>query len=266
MLEPLRLGVCGAAGRMGRRVVAAVAADPGWKLVAALEAPGHPALGQDAGVYAGTPPLGVFISQELSPGNIPEVMIDFSTPAGALSITRLCRELSVPLVCATTGLTNSQMEVLREAATTIPVVWSPNMSLMVNLTMRLAQMAANVLAGRDVDVEIIERHHRFKEDAPSGTALKLGQIIAEAMGQERHVHGRHGRPGPRSRDEIGFHAVRGGDDPGQHTVVFAMPGEVLELTVRATTRDAYVYGALSAAKFLVGKPPGLYSMADVLGL
>ncbi len=140
------------------------------------------------------------------------------------------------------------------------------MSLAVNLTMKLCEVAARALADKDADVEIIERHHRFKEDSPSGTALKFGQIVAQAMGQTQHRHGRSGRPGKRPHDEIGYHAIRSGDNPGEHTVVFAMLGETIELGVRATNRDCYALGALRAAQFLAGKPPGLYQMSDVLGL
>jgi 4-hydroxy-tetrahydrodipicolinate reductase len=140
------------------------------------------------------------------------------------------------------------------------------MSLAVNLTMKLAETAARALRDRDADVEILERHHRFKEDAPSGTALKFGQIIAGEMGQTEHRHGREGRPGARPHHEIGYHAIRVGDNPGEHTIVFALLGETIELTVRASNRDCYAAGALAAAKFLVGKPAGLYAMSDVLGL
>jgi 4-hydroxy-tetrahydrodipicolinate reductase len=140
------------------------------------------------------------------------------------------------------------------------------MSLAVNLTMRLAETAAKALKDRDADVEILERHHRFKEDSPSGTALKFGQIIAAAMGQTAHRHGREGRPGKRPHSEIGYHAIRIGDNPGEHTIIFGMLGETIELSVRATNRDCYAAGALAAAKFLVGKKPGLYGMNDVLGL
>jgi len=140
------------------------------------------------------------------------------------------------------------------------------MSLAVNLTMKLVEVAAAALADKDADVEILERHHRFKEDSPSGTALKFGQIIAERMGQTEHRHGRQGRPGKRPHEEIGYHAIRVGDNPGEHTIVFAPLGETIELTVRATNRDCYALGALAAAKFLAGRPPGLYGMNHVLGL
>ncbi len=196
-----------------------------------------------------------------------DVVIDFSIPAGTQAITMSCVERRVPLVVATTGLIDEQQRLLRGAAEQIPLLWSPSMSMTVNLAMKLAQVAGEALA-RDpsgVDVEIIERHHRFKEDAPSGTALKFGELIAEVMGQTAHRHGREGRIGKRPHGEIGFHAIRTGDNPGEHTVLFGLLGETLELTVRASNRDCYAHGALTAAKFLVGKPPGLYGMSDVLG-
>ena len=266
MSSVISVGVSGAAGRMGRRVIALAATNADFQVVTALEKPGHPQLGQDAGLVAGVGSLGVPITSDWPEASRPQVMIDFSVPEAATSVCEQCSNRGVALVCATTGLSAEQMNVLRRAAEKIPVLWSPNMSLMVNLAMKLAATAATALAGRDVDVEIIERHHRFKEDAPSGTALKFGQIISEKMGQTRAVHGRQGRPGVRPRDEIGYHAVRAGDDPGQHTIIFALLGEVLELTVRAMNRDAYALGALAAARFLIGKPPGFYSMGDVLGL
>ena len=169
---------------------------------------------------------------------------------------------------ATTGLDDEQKQLVTSAAEEIPVVWAPNMSMAVNLTMKLAAMAAEVLKGipNGADVEIIERHHRFKKDAPSGTALHFGEIIANAMGQSQHVHGREGLVGQRPRDEIGYHALRVGDNPGEHTIVFGMLGETVELTVRATNRDCYALGALAAAKFASKQSPGLYSMNDVLGL
>jgi 4-hydroxy-tetrahydrodipicolinate reductase len=169
---------------------------------------------------------------------------------------------------ATTGLSEALQQQLRELARRVAVVWAPNMSLAVNLIMKLAEDAARILkhSPGGIDVEIIERHHRYKEDAPSGTALKFGQIIAEAMQLKRHIHGREGQMGQRSRDEIGYHAVRVGDNPGEHTIIFGMLGETMELTVRASSRDCYALGALQAAKFAAQQPPGLYNMNDVLGL
>jgi 4-hydroxy-tetrahydrodipicolinate reductase len=249
---------------MGRRLVAIGSADPELTVAAALESAGHPQLGEDAGVMAGLGPLGTPLCASLDVDV--DALIDFSAPAAAAAIADTCREKGIPLVSATTGLDQAQTGRLHAAAERTAVLWAPNMSLAVNLTMKLAELAARALREKDADAEILERHHRFKEDAPSGTALKFGRIIADVMGQTAHRHGRQGRPGKRPHDEIGYHAIRVGDNPGEHTVVFAMPGEMLELTVRATSRDCYALGALAAAKFVAAKPPGMYAMADVLGL
>ena len=251
---------------MGQRLVALTAADKELKLAAAIDAPGHPRLGQDAGVIAGVGPLGVPLAGGLSGGV--DVVIDFSLPAAAEIIAQTCVAQKLPLVMGTTGFSDAQQQKLRAAAATIPLLQAPNMSVAVNLAMKLAAIAGQSLRDHSTgaDVEIIEQHHRYKEDAPSGTALRFGQIIAQAMGQTVHRHGREGRPGPRPHGEIGYHAVRTGDHPGEHTILFGLLGESLELTVRATSRDCYVHGALAAAKFLAGKPPGMYGMNDVLGL
>ena len=263
-MTKIRIAIHGAAGRMGRRLVALGAADPQLTLAAALESPGHALLGDDAGSLAGAGALGVPLAAELL---VPvDVVIDFSVPQAAEAILDTCRRNKLPLVLATTGFEPQQVERIRAAAQEIPLLWSPSMSMAVNLAMKLCELAGKVLADKDADVEILERHHRFKEDSPSGTALKFGEIIAKEMGQTRQVHGRSGRPGKRPHDEIGFHAIRVGDNPGEHTIIFAMLGETLELTVRASNRDCYAQGALAAAKFLAGKPPGLYGMGDVLGL
>ncbi len=260
----LSIAIHGAAGRMGKRLIALGAADGELKIVAALETPEHPQLGHDAGTLAGVGPLGVPLSAAL---DVPaDVVIDFSVPEAFDPLLETCLARRVPLVVATTGLKSEQLERIRRAAADIAIVWAPSMSLAVNLTMKLAKDAARALADKDADVEIIERHHRFKEDAPSGTALKFGQIIAAEMGQTAAAHGRQGRPGPRPHGEIGYHAVRTGDNPGEHTIVFGMLGETIELTVRASNRDCYAVGALAAAKFVAKKSPGLYNMNDVLGL
>jgi 4-hydroxy-tetrahydrodipicolinate reductase len=251
---------------MGQRLVALAAADKELKLAAAIDAPGHPRLGQDAGLIAGVGSLGVPLAGTLAGGV--DVVIDFSLPAAAEAIVQTCVAQKLPLVMGTTGFSDSQQRKLTEAAAVIPVLQAPNMSVAVNLVMKLAEVAGRALRDHPsgADVEIIERHHRYKEDAPSGTALKFGQIIAAAMGQTTHRHGREGRPGARPHAEIGYHAVRTGDNPGEHTIIFGLLGETIELTVRATSRDCYVHGALAAAKFLAGKPPGMYGMNDVLGL
>jgi 4-hydroxy-tetrahydrodipicolinate reductase len=259
----LRIAIHGAAGRMGQRLIAIASSDRDLQVAAALDAANHPRLNEDAGILAGVGKLDVPLSASL---DVPvQAVIDFSVPQAVDTILEVCLAKKLPLVVATTGLTESQMAKIREAARTIPIVWSPSMSLAVNLTMKLTEVAAKALKDKDADVEIIERHHRFKEDSPSGTALKFGQIIADAMGLSEHRHGREGRPGKRPHNEIGYHAVRGGDNPGEHTILFAMLGETIELKVAASNRDCYALGALAAAKFLAGKPAGLYGMNDVLG-
>jgi 4-hydroxy-tetrahydrodipicolinate reductase len=259
-----RIAIHGAAGRMGRRLIALGAADSQLTIAAALESPENGFLGQDAGLVAGAGALGVLLASELL---VPvDVVIDFSVPKAAEAVIETCRQKKLPLVVATTGFEPPQVEQLRAAAKEIPLLWSPSMSLSVNLAMKLCELAGKALADRDADVEIIERHHRFKEDSPSGTALKFGEIIAAQMGHTQHVHGRSGRPGKRPHQEIGYHAIRVGDNPGEHTILFAMLGETLELTIRASNRDCYAQGALAAAKFLAGKSAGLYGMSDVLRL
>ena len=228
LIMPLRIAIHGAAGRMGQRLVALAAADP------ELSHRAPPSTRRSIRGWAKTPArspaieaLGVPLSASLDAAV--DVVIDFSVPAAAEQIVETCRQKKIPLVVATTGLTRRRLAKLRAAAQEIPLLWSPNMSLAVNLTMKLAEMAAKALKDRDADVEILERHHRFKEDSPSGTALKFGQIIAGAMGQTAHRHGREGRPGKRPHDEIGYHAIRVGDNPGEHTIVFGMLGETIEL-------------------------------------
>jgi len=253
---------------MGQRLVALGSQAEDLQVVAALEYAQHPKLGTDAGIVAGVEEIGMPLTGSLDVDVDVEAMIDFSVPAGAEAATDLCASRGIPLVMATTGLTPEQENKIRAAAEKIPVVWAPNMSTAVNLTMKLAAMAGDTLkgVGGGVDVEIIDRHHRYKEDSPSGTALKFGQVIAESMGQTEHVHGREGITGQRSQNEIGYHALRVGDNPGEHTIVFSMLGETVELIVRASNRDCYAQGALTAAKFVAGKPAGLYSMFDVLNL
>ena len=260
----LRIAIHGAAGRMGQRLIALTAADNDLVLAAAIDTAEHPHQGEDAGQVAGVKALGVPISAEID--RKVDVVIDFSVPAAAEKIIETCRRKKIPLILATTGFDEAQIKKIHATAEEIPLLWSPSMSLAVNLTMKLAELAGTALKDSDADVEILERHHRFKEDAPSGTALKFGQIISDAMGQTSHQHGREGRPGKRPHNEIGYHAVRTGDNPGEHSIVFGMLGETIELSVRASNRDCYAAGALAAAKFLVGKKPGLYGMNDVLGL
>jgi 4-hydroxy-tetrahydrodipicolinate reductase len=252
---------------MGQRIIACAAADATpWRLVAAIERAGHPRAGTDAGLLSGIPPAGVAIGDAWDcPA---DVVIDFSLPEAVPAIVATCVAKRVPLVVATTGLDTHAREVIANAAAEIPILQSPSMSLAVNIAMDLVARAGSLLGrvGSRTDVEIVECHHRHKEDSPSGTALKFGQIVQQAMGQTRAAHGREGRPGARPADEIGYHAVRAGDNPGEHTILFGLDGESLSVNVRATSRDCYATGALAAAAFLVGRQPGLYSMRDVLGI
>lgn len=265
-MNKLSLAIHGAAGRMGQRLIALASADDSFELVAAIDHAQHPQLGSDAGILAGVGELGLPLTGALSgPAG---AVIDFSTPAATISILQACAAAGVPLVLATTGLEAEQQAMVREASARIPIVWAPSMSLAVNLTMKLCELAGRALKDHPsgADVEIIERHHRFKEDAPSGTALRFGEIIGGAMGLTQHTHGREGRPGARPHNEIGYHAVRVGDNPGEHTIVFGLLGETIELRVAATNRDCYAHGALTAARFVARQSPGLYTMNDVLGL
>lgn len=267
MSNPIQLIVHGAAGRMGRRVVALATDDTNFQLTAAIDHQSNPLIGQDAGLLAGVAATGVALRAEWP--EEAQAVIDFSLPNAVDACLKESLERKFPLVVATTGLSDSQKASLEEASKLIPICWAPSMSMAVNLTMKLTQQITETLKGvtGGLDVEIIERHHRFKADAPSGTALRFGELIAEKMdGDVKHVQGREGETGERSRHEIGYHAVRVGDNPGEHTIVFGMMGERIELNVAASNRDCYASGALAAARWLQGKPNGLYSMFDVLGL
>ena len=262
----LKISISGAVGRMGLRLIACSIADQDLELVDAIDRSDHSDIGTDAGLLAGAGNSGVNVASEYCGQS--QAVIDFSTPAGAMLAINYCVDKKCPLVMATTGLEDAEVKALESAAKTIPVVWAPSMSLAVNLMMKVTEFVGKALKDLDggVDVEILERHHRFKVDSPSGTALKFGQIVGEAMGLTQHQHGREGVIGQRTRDEIGYHAVRAGDDPGQHTILFGMLGEKIELHVAASNRDCYALGALAAAKFVAGQQPGLYNMFDVLGL
>jgi 4-hydroxy-tetrahydrodipicolinate reductase len=260
------VGVNGACGRMGQRIMQLMREDRELSLGAALEMPGHPQQGRDIGEVAGIGAIGIHVSNLLSPDHRLDVVIDFSTPEGTLSILPLCLGRKIPIVVATTGHTAAQKREIEAAAHHTAVLMAPNMSLAVNVLMTLCTQAARLLKERNFDVEILERHHRFKKDSPSGTALHLAHLIQEAMGQTELRHGREGLVGERSPQEIGIHAIRVGDNVGEHTVVFSTLGETLEITHRAHARDCYVRGALQAAKFLADRPAGRYTMNDVLGL
>jgi 4-hydroxy-tetrahydrodipicolinate reductase len=259
------IAINGAGGRMGQRLVALAHEDPALKVVAALDAPGAPALGRDAGEVAGVGPIGVPISAGLPLESRPDCVIDFSAPPGTMAVLPVCVARRVPLVVATTGHTDAQRAEIEAAAHDTAVLFAPNMSLVVNLLFKLVQLTAEALKGKGFDAEIVERHHRYKKDSPSGTAVHFAEIIREVQGG-RFVHGREGLVGERAADEIGLHAVRAGDNVGEHTIVFSTLGETLELVHKGHSRDSYARGALLAAKFLATKTAGRYTMADVLGL
>jgi 4-hydroxy-tetrahydrodipicolinate reductase len=265
----VELVVAGAAGRMGGRLVALAREAGDLRVTGAFERPGHPAIGQDAGEVAGAGHLGVPIAADPTPLlTAGRVLMEFTAPEPTLEHLRLVAARGARAVVGTTGLQPAQLEEVRRLATRVPVLLSPNMSVGVNLAFRVLALMARAL-GDDYDVEITEIHHRMKKDAPSGTAAKMAEVVAEALGrriEDTGVYGRHGLVGERTTKEIGVHSLRGGDVVGEHTVVFSTAGERLELTHRAHSRDTFAHGALRAARFVATAPPGLYSMHDVLGL
>lgn len=260
------LGINGAAGRMGQRLVHLIDEDNDLGLGAALETAHHPRLGQDIGEIAGLGKLNLPLRAEVPREQRLDVLIDFSMPEGTMTVLPLCVDRRIPLVVATTGHTAEQRRDIEAAAHHTAVLMAPNMSLSVNVLFQLVRQAAALLQNKGFDVEIVERHHRFKKDAPSGTALYFARIVQEVMGQTELRHGREGLVGERPPHEIGMHALRTGDNVGEHTIIFSTLGETLELVHKGHTRDSYARGALLAAKFLAGKPPGRYTMNDVLGL
>jgi 4-hydroxy-tetrahydrodipicolinate reductase len=262
----IHIGINGVCGRMGQRILALAHEDEELSVAAAMDAPGHAKQGADAGEIAGVGNIGVPVASALPLDKHLDVVIDFSTPEGTMQVLSTCLARRIPLIVATTGHTHSQREQIEEAGHETALLMAPSMSLGVNLLMKLVGQAAEALRDRGFDVEIVERHHRFKKDSPSGTALQFAKIVKDAMGQTELRHGREGIVGERPPTEIGVHAIRVGDNVGEHTIVFSTLGETLELSHRAHSRDCYVRGALQAAKFLAGRPPGRYTMNDVLGL
>jgi 4-hydroxy-tetrahydrodipicolinate reductase len=256
-------GIC---GRMGLRILQLAREDADLVVAAAVDGPEHPYQGRDAGEVAGVGRVAVPIGAEVPPDVRLDAMIDFSTPQGTMAVLPQCVARRIPLLVATTGHSPAQRQEIEAAAHETALLIAPNMSLAVNVLMELVAEAARVLRDKGFDAEILERHHRFKKDSPSGTALHFARIIQEAMGQTQLRHGREGLVGERPAHEIGIHAIRVGDNVGEHTILFSTLGETLELTHRAHTRDCYARGALQAAKFLAGRPPGRYTMNDVLGL
>ncbi len=260
--------VAGAAGRMGRRIINMIQRTEGIGLGAAFERPDSPAVGQDAGIVAGSAPQGIDIAGSLDPViDQGDVIIDFSVSRASLEHARTAALHKRPIVIGTTGFTNEELEEIRGLAEGFPCVLAPNMSVGINLLYKLVETAARVL-GDEYDVEIIEAHHRMKKDAPSGTALQLGKVAAASLGRDLEKVGvfeRHGLIGERDREEIGIQTVRAGDIVGEHTVLFGGVGERIELVHRASSRDTFARGAVRAAMWIVGRPPGFYNMQDVLG-
>ena len=263
----IRVAVAGAAGRMGRALIQAIDSSQELTLGAGFENAASTALGQDAGALAGVGACGVIISDE------PEaeienfdVIIDFTTPNATLALAGFCADAKKAMVIGTTGFTDEQQSELNSCSEKTAVFMSPNMSVGVNLMLQLVARAARALAN-DVDVEVIEAHHKDKVDAPSGTAVRIGEVLAEALQRDLAkdaVYGRQGITGARERNTIGFSTIRGGDIVGEHTVLFAGEGERLEITHRAQSRSNFAQGALRAVSFIQDKPPGLYSMEDLL--
>lgn len=262
--------VCGAMGRMGKAILSVLSGRPyGLSLAAALEAPGHPLLGRDAFEAAGAGSAGVPVTSDFAAAvSGADVAIDFTHPASSVVHAREAASAGTPIVIGTTGLSPDQAGEIREAGTRVACVLSPNMSVGVNLMFKVAADVARAL-GEEFDVEIVEVHHRFKKDSPSGTAVKLADAVAGALGREMRevgVYGRHGMIGERPGKEIGVLAVRAGDVVGEHTVIFGGIGERFEITHRAHSRDTFARGAVRAASWVLGKPPGLYDMNAVLGI
>jgi len=265
----IKVAVTGAAGRMGQRIVCLTTAADGLTVAAAVERPLHKAVGEDAGVVAGCGRLGVAISDSLERAmQISDVLIDFTFPEVTLENAAVCARLGKRMVIGSTGFTPEQRHALGEFSRAIPIVCAPNMSVGVNVCFKVLKEIAKSL-GEDFDVEIVELHHNKKKDAPSGTAVRMGEVVATALGRDYHqvanCH-REGFTGERTREEIGMQTVRGGDIVGEHTVYFIGMGERIELTHRAMSRDMFARGAVRAAAWLATQKPGLYDMQDVLGL
>ena len=266
-MSTVSLGISGAAGRMGKRLIALAAEQPElFKLTTAIDAPGSPMLGKDAGSVAGVNAAGVAITASLA-GN-PDVIIDFSVPSATRALLAQCVDRKIAMMIGTTGLTPADHELIAQAADTIPVLQATNTSLGVNVLLAVAAQVARQL-GEAYDIEIVEAHHNLKKDSPSGTALSLAESICTATGRNMEkdlVHGREGHEALRKKGTIGMHAVRMGDVVGDHTIYYATPGERVEIRQIATNRDTFVRGALRAAAYLARQKAGRYTMADVLGL
>ncbi|OEU70334.1 MAG: 4-hydroxy-tetrahydrodipicolinate reductase [Desulfuromonadales bacterium C00003093] len=265
----MKVAIVGAAGRMGSRLIHAVLEAEGLELTGATERPGHPQIGMDAGLVAGAGELGILISDDLAATMVhADVLIDFTFPDVTLKNLHVCAELGKRVVSGSTGFTPEQRAEVEKYAEEIPVVLAPNMSVGVNACFKLLKEAAKIL-GDGFDVEVVELHHNKKKDSPSGTAVRMGEVVAEALGRDYNRvanYHREGLCGERTKEEIGMQTVRGGDIVGEHTVYFIGMGERIEISHRAMSRDMFARGAARACQWLNGKEPGLYDMQDVLGL
>jgi 4-hydroxy-tetrahydrodipicolinate reductase len=268
-MEPIRVAIAGAGGRMGRTLITAAHGTEGLRVTAATEQSDSALVGVDAGELAGIGHIGAPVRPDLDEVLADfDVLIDFTTPRATMHHVELCRDARCRMVIGTTGLTPEQRETVSEAAIDTAVVLAPNMSVGVNLCFKLLDLAARVM-GDDVDIEIIEAHHRHKVDAPSGTALRLGESVADALDRDLDrvaIYGREGITGERPAETIGFSTIRGGDVVGDHTVLFAGIGERVEITHKASSRMTFAKGAARAAHWVADKPAGLYDMGHVLGL
>lgn len=258
MKKEIKIAVAGACGRMGSTIISLLTKTPDMRTVWAFESKGHPSVGSVVS--------DIEIKDNLDECQNAEVLIDFTNPESSIQNLQTAKEKNLKVVIGTTGFSSSQIEIIRNISKEISVVVSPNMSIGVNIMMKLVETAAKML-GKDYEVEIIETHHHHKKDAPSGTALKIGEIINGVRGkkpQQDFVFGRSGIPGPRKTDEIGFHAVRISEVVGEHTVMFGGKGEILEISHRCFSRESFAQGALIAARFVVEKKAGFYQMSDVI--
>ena len=267
-MNKIKIAIVGVGGRMGRMLIEASLKDDGVQLVAAIDQSGVPAIGKDAGELVGMQ-CGVLVTTDVEAGIAKaDCLIDFTRPEGTLDHLDICQRHKVAIVIGTTGFDEESKQVISEAARQIPVVFAPNMSVGVNVVFKLLDTASRILA-EGYDVEIVEAHHKLKIDAPSGTALRMGEVVAQALGRdlkECAVYGREGVTGERDPSTIGFATVRGGDIVGDHTVMYCGTGERVEISHKAGSRMPYALGSLRAARFLTGRPNGLFDMQDVLGL
>ena len=263
----LNIAIAGSSGRMGRTLIEVISQAPDMRLSAALDRPGNPFLGKDAGELIGAA-CGTLISDRLETLDGAHALIDFTRPEGTLAHIAYCRTRKINLIIGATGFTPEQKQIIVDASRDIGIVFAPNMSVGVNIVLKLLEQAAKVL-NEGYDIEIIEAHHRHKVDAPSGTALRMGEVVAAATGRnldECAIYGREGVTGERNPSTIGFSTIRGGDIVGDHSVLFAGIGERIEISHKSSSRATFAMGALRAARFLAGKTSGLFDMQDVLGL